>query len=735
MPLPTPNLDDRSFQDILDEARRLIPRYCPEWTDHNLSDPGITMLELFAWMTDMMLYRLNRVPEKSYLKFLDLIGVAREPAKPATADVTFRLTAPQPQDLVIPQGTEVATVRTESQEAVPFATERDLTIRVPKLVHVLASRAGTRFHDYRVALENPEEGLGVFADVPKEDDGLYLGFGNDLSGNTILVTLRCAMEGIGIDPTDPPLAWETWDSTDLQWTPVTVREDTTSGLNGDGHVVVDVPYTAGPTAVDGKPAFWLRCRLIKPRLDQPVYASSPRITGVQVDSVGGLVPARHASRVDREVLGTSDGSPGQTFQISRSPVLPRRAGETLEVESDSGEYEPWTEVLDFGASGEGDPHYTLEDVSGTVTLGPLIRSPNGRDQQYGRVPLAGRAVRFSRYWSGGGLVGNVGAHTITVLKTAMPYVAWCTNYTQALGGLESEDIEHVKMRGPRTLRTRERAVTPEDYEMLALQASPAVARARCQVVGGQVSTVAITDEAEDIVAAALIGADGANGTANGAAAEAANGTTGSNGVDGGGDLGRMLSSFSSVRRSASAAGGRPGGRITQRASMGAPAASGFVRLLIVPALHDVASGISPQQLQLTPRVKREVHDYLDDRRLVTSELVLGTPVYTWVSVSARVRALPHYDRTLVGMRAREALNTYIHPVVGGQDGRGWPFGRELFLGEIYALLQGVEGIQVIEEATLFHIDPFTNASGPAVARLSPGTGGLLVSHEHRITVQ
>jgi len=48
MPLPTPNLDDRRFQDILDEARRLIPRYCPEWTDHNLSDPGITFLELFA---------------------------------------------------------------------------------------------------------------------------------------------------------------------------------------------------------------------------------------------------------------------------------------------------------------------------------------------------------------------------------------------------------------------------------------------------------------------------------------------------------------------------------------------------------------------------------------------------------------------------------------------------------------------------------------------------------------
>ena len=73
--LPTPNLDDRRFQDIVDEARRLIPRYCPEWTDHNLSDPGITLIELFAWMMDMLLYRLNRVPDKNFVTFLDLIGV------------------------------------------------------------------------------------------------------------------------------------------------------------------------------------------------------------------------------------------------------------------------------------------------------------------------------------------------------------------------------------------------------------------------------------------------------------------------------------------------------------------------------------------------------------------------------------------------------------------------------------------------------------------------------------
>ena len=67
MTLPTPNLDDRTFDDIVEEAIRLIPQYCPEWTNYNPSDPGITLVELFAWMTEMILYRLNKVPDKVYV--------------------------------------------------------------------------------------------------------------------------------------------------------------------------------------------------------------------------------------------------------------------------------------------------------------------------------------------------------------------------------------------------------------------------------------------------------------------------------------------------------------------------------------------------------------------------------------------------------------------------------------------------------------------------------------------
>ena len=94
MPLPAPNLDNRRFQDIVDQAKQLIPRYCPEWTDHNVSDPGIALVELFAWMTETLLYRVNQIPEKNYVKFLEMIGLRMLPATPAKAPVTFWLSAP-----------------------------------------------------------------------------------------------------------------------------------------------------------------------------------------------------------------------------------------------------------------------------------------------------------------------------------------------------------------------------------------------------------------------------------------------------------------------------------------------------------------------------------------------------------------------------------------------------------------------------------------------------------------
>src|SRR3989454_12132410 len=80
MPLHLPNPDDRRYADLVEEARTLIPRNAPEWTNHNPSDPGITLIELLAWITEATLYRINRIPERSYLNFVSLL-LGEAPAK------------------------------------------------------------------------------------------------------------------------------------------------------------------------------------------------------------------------------------------------------------------------------------------------------------------------------------------------------------------------------------------------------------------------------------------------------------------------------------------------------------------------------------------------------------------------------------------------------------------------------------------------------------------------------
>jgi len=91
--IPVPNLDDRTHAEIVEEALRLIPQYCPDWTNFNPSDPGVTLIELFAWMTEMAIYRLNKVTDKNFIAFLNLLGVKLQAPQPAHTLLRFDLVA------------------------------------------------------------------------------------------------------------------------------------------------------------------------------------------------------------------------------------------------------------------------------------------------------------------------------------------------------------------------------------------------------------------------------------------------------------------------------------------------------------------------------------------------------------------------------------------------------------------------------------------------------------------
>jgi predicted phage baseplate assembly protein len=182
MALIAPTLDDRKFQDLVDEAKKRIKSYCPEWTDHNVSDPGITLIELFAWMTDLLLYRFNQVPDRHYIKFLEMLGVRLKEPVPARTLVTFWLNEPLVEEIsqhpvCIPAFTEVATIQTETEPAIVFTTDRELCIEPPELREILtgkaAEKSGRSLKDHNVVwFKSGFEGISVFLPKPEVDDVL-----------------------------------------------------------------------------------------------------------------------------------------------------------------------------------------------------------------------------------------------------------------------------------------------------------------------------------------------------------------------------------------------------------------------------------------------------------------------------------------------------------------------------------------------------------------------------------
>lgn len=488
MGLPTRNLDDRTFQDIVDEAKKRIAASCPAWTDHNVSDPGITLVELLAWMTEMILYRLNQVPEKHYIKLMELLGLKLREPEPARTELTFYLSAPQAQAITIPEGTEVATVRTETRVAVTFSTDEELVIRPPEL-GAIATREGSDGAGGEQLRTHNLQHLGVsgfeleaFGARPRPGNAIYFGFASDLSHHVIGIEVTCpTATGLGIDPGNPPWQWEGWHGGegDRRWLPAIVEADGTGGMNQAGIVFLRLPRLA-LREIAGQRGYWVRCRLVEPTVAGTFYDQSPRLQNVVVRSWGGSVWATHASVVRGEVLGRSDGSPGQRFNLEHYPLLRRRRGETVEVRAPGQDtWEPWAEVPDLADSGPFDKHFTCDSATGEIRFGPALRQPDGSARSYGAIPPRGAQIRFSSYRYGGGVAGNVQAGTLTSLKTSIPYVDRVTNHADATGGIDPETVEMAEVRAPQLLRSRGRAVTASDYEALALAADSRVQRARC----------------------------------------------------------------------------------------------------------------------------------------------------------------------------------------------------------------------------------------------------------------
>ena len=483
--LPQIKLDDRHFQELVSEARMRIARTSPEWTEHNVSDPGITLIELFAWMTDMLIYRLNRVPDKLHVALLELLGVQLHGPTAARTAVRFRLAAVPQEPIEIAAGTtEVGTLRTAAEESIAFQVSETFRIAPARPSAYVVQRGG-EYQSIAVA-EGTARPQGPdrlpFGAPPRAGDALYLGFDEPISSLLMRVDIDSSMaRGVGVDPERPPLRWEISDGNG-GWAPAEVLSDDTGGFNyGEGAVEIQCPEGSGIAAVGGHRLRWLRCRIVESGEDtRGTYSQPPEVYAITAAPIGALVGVEHAARSPEEWLGTSDGTPGQEFSLRFSPVLALTDTERLEVRSPGADrWIQWSEVESFAASGPEDHHFKLDPGSGQIELGPAVRQPDGGWTQYGAIPEQGAELRISGYRHGGGRQGNVAAGTLTVLRNGIAGVASVTNPQPAYGGVDPESLQSARQRAAMEIRTRYRAVTAEDFEFLVSQSSSRVGRTIC----------------------------------------------------------------------------------------------------------------------------------------------------------------------------------------------------------------------------------------------------------------
>ncbi|MGW6818851.1 putative baseplate assembly protein [Streptomyces sp. NPDC055005] len=647
MSLPSPNLDDRRFQQFVDDAKRYIQQRAPEWTDHNVSDPGVTLVETVAHMADQIVYRLNRVPEKNHLAFLDLVGITLFPPSAARTDVTFWLSAPQEDVILVQAGAEVATLRTEREDAVVFATERDLAVVPCSLSHLVVQHQGQPVVDRTTDLVEGKDVL-CFAEAPQPGDCMLIGLNAAVPHCALALELDSRVDGVGVDPRQPPLVWEAW--TEDGWQDCEVDRDGTGGLNRPGDVVLHLPAGHVLSRNGGHEAGWVRCRVTDPLPGQPFYTTSPSIRSVEAYTIGGTTRAVHAETVHDEALGEATGLPGQRLRLTHAPVVADDPPLLLQTAENDG-WQDWQVVPHFAASRPDDHHVTLEAATGEIAFGPAVREPDGSLRQYGAVAPKGAVVRAHRYRTGGGRGGNVARGAVQVLRTSIPYVAEVVNREAARGGVDGETVEEAKLRAPITLRAQDRAVTLRDYEELARRAAPETARITC-----------------------LEGEEGTHGAY-------------------------------------------------------------AVRVLVVPqAVPDPGGRLRFEQLVPGDALLGRITRHLDERRLIGTRLAVGPPYYQGVTVVATVHAFRGVDTDRVRRQAHDALYRHLDPLTGGADGQGWPFGRPVQTGEVFAVLQRVPGVELVDEVVLHPADPLTGKRGNPTDRIDLERPSLVFSFDHRVRV-
>ena len=662
MTLPLPKLDNRTWAELVAEGRAILPRESDGWTDYNFHDPGISVLELYAWLAELLLYRADAIPPAAIRAFLRWVGVTPLPPQAARAVVAVQAAA------AVTLGAPVQVWDADPLGGHIFQLDDPLVVSAAWLdlevppggafrgrVEVEAGGTATDLTAQNAIHRIPWQ---PFGDRPRPADALRLGFDVPLglAGSVVRLYVAtptpaadeatraaifaewaavldassrdcrppavcgCAEERGADDPADGSgwrrhysavTAWEY--ATTSGWAPLADVVDETFALSLSGGVTFSAPADHVADA-DGRS--WIRCRLAAGGFDCPPTLSFVALNAIEV---------RHAATPATplpETLTVSSGGAAQRVQVTAPPVV---AGTTrLRVSANGVDDDDWIEVAEWDRSGPDDRHYRLEPESGILAFG---------DGRTGRVPPSDAAIGALDYRTGGGLAGNVRAGTIHAVRgtTGLGVV----QLLDAWGGTDAESLDRAHGRALDILRRPSRAVTTDDAEFLAL-AVPGLPVARARAVPG------------------------------------------------------YHPAYPCIPM------------------------PGALTVVVIPACGAPPYPSAPMLTMVERSLSR--------RRPLTTNLVVAPPDYTVVSISARLHAVVGTNPGTLTDRARIALDRFLDPLTGGPAETGWPFGRPLLEADVMTLLAHLPGVDYVDEVgfTVTGLDP---DAAPTASTTSPHRSG------------